>query len=80
MRERERLYIRYRHTGQQDALQAYKAKKNATNYMEVTSQDVKKALTSIKSKASGYDGVDITMIRISLAWFLPIITHISISH
>ncbi|XP_008483142.1 uncharacterized protein LOC103519831, partial [Diaphorina citri] len=33
MRERDRLYIRYRHTRQQDALQAYKAKKNATNYM-----------------------------------------------
>jgi hypothetical protein len=46
------------------------------DFQEVTSQDVQRALTSIKSKASGYDGVDITMIRISLAWFLPIITHI----
>ncbi|KAI5750926.1 hypothetical protein M8J77_002520 [Diaphorina citri] len=46
------------------------------NFVEVSESDVSKAVLSIKSKASGYDGVDGKMVKLVLAQLLPILTHI----
>ncbi|KAI5708477.1 hypothetical protein M8J77_023403 [Diaphorina citri] len=46
------------------------------NFVEVSEADVSKAILSIKSKASGYDGVDGKMVKLVLAQLLPILTHI----
>ncbi|KAL1445910.1 hypothetical protein WDU94_005593 [Cyamophila willieti] len=46
------------------------------NFVEVSEADVSTAILSIKSKASGYDGMDGKMVRTVLPCILPVLTHI----
>ncbi|KAI5746290.1 hypothetical protein M8J77_001936 [Diaphorina citri] len=46
------------------------------NFIEVSEADVSKAVLSIKSKASGYGGMDGEMVRMLLPYILPPLTHI----
>ncbi|KAI5727884.1 hypothetical protein M8J77_008146 [Diaphorina citri] len=46
------------------------------DFEEVSAENVRKAILSIKSKAPGYDGVDLVMVKMSLSSLLPTITHV----
>ncbi|KAI5727357.1 hypothetical protein M8J77_001316 [Diaphorina citri] len=58
-------------------LELEKYRKLVRNFIDMVSEaDVSKAVLSIKSKASGYDGMDGEMVRMLLPYILPPLTHI----